>query len=470
MASNLNESLDELDFTQTLGKRDTRRTYLLTYAHADMERFPECHNFASMVMAAFSVGPSNSQVTQWACAKEPHKDGNFHYHMIVKLSASRRWNSVFKYIYDNHNVAINFSSQHCGYSAGYKYVCKNKDIETVLHSEGHPNLTEIGSPQTKNAMRAFSQKRKSEKQKSITADEASTSKKTNKRKRLSNGQVSSFIVKNNIHRNQELKAAAKVRLDNGENDLNEFVLNKTPKQINDLISLTWEIHDAPKVLERENQTRMDVLRSYLDKDCVENCNGRWLENAKEVLRNNDINIYTFADAMRRCIREGRRKGVNIMLLGPFNCAKSFLLDPLELMYKAFMNPASAKYAFVGMDSCEVAVLNDFRFNSEMISWSELLNLLEGQTVHLPRPKNLYPNDMEIHRTNNLAIFATSKTDVEYLGRYNQQDQRENEMMACRWNVFRFTHIIPQEEIERKKCSACPHCFSKMVMMGSEADA
>ena len=433
-----------------------------------MDRFPHCENFVSMVVAAFSVGPSTAQVTQWACAKEQHKDGNFHYHMIVKLSGSRRWNSVFNHMYENHNVAVNFSSQHCGYNAGYKYVCKNKPIETVLHSPGHPNLQEIGSPATKKAMRAFSRKRQSAKQESTTPDQPHMSK-SKKRKRLSNGQVSSFLVENNIHRIKELQAAAKQRLDNGESDLNEFVLNKSPKQLNDLISMTWEIHTAPAVLERENQTRMEVLRTFLQKGCVDNCGGRWLENAKEVLRNNSINLYTFADAIRRCIREGRKKGFNIMLVGPFNCAKSFLLNPLELMYKAFMNPASGKYAFVGMDLCEVAILNDFRFSAEQIAWNDLLNLLEGQTTHLPRPKNLYANDMEIHRTNTIPIFATSKSDVEYIGPYNQSDKGEDGMMACRWTIFRFTHSIPQEEINRKKCDPCPHCFSKMVMMGSDAD-
>ena len=72
--------------------------------------------------------------------------------------------------------------------------------------------------------------------------------------------------------------------------------------------------------------------------------------------------------------------------------KSFLLKPIELIFKTFRNPATGKYAFVGVDEKEVLFLNDFRYSSEIIAWSEFLLLLEGDTVHLPRPKNMYATD------------------------------------------------------------------------------
>ena len=55
-----------------------------------------------------------------------------------------------------------------------------------------------------------------------------------------------------------------------------------------------------------------------------------------------------------------------------NCGKSFLLNLLELIFKSFMNPAAAKYAWVGLDQCEVAYLNVFRWSKELIKWNDFL--------------------------------------------------------------------------------------------------
>ena len=135
------------------------------------------------------------------------------------------------------------------------------------------------------------------------------------------------------------------------------------------------------------------------------CKGEWLRCAKEVLAKNKINNYVFAHTMRQCLIFGRRKNTNILLIGPTNCGKSFLLNPIELMFKTLVNPAKDRYAWVGLDEFEVAYLNDFRWTPEIIAWNDFSLLLEGQTVHLPRPKNQFATDMYIDRTNtNLSLL------------------------------------------------------------------
>ena len=78
------------------------------------------------------------------------------------------------------------------------------------------------------------------------------------------------------------------------------------------------------------------------------------------------------------------------------------------MFKAFVNPSTGRYASVGLDECEVAYLNDFRWSPEINAWSDFLLLLEGQTVHLPRIKYQYATEMCIQRENIIPSFATSK--------------------------------------------------------------
>ena len=163
------------------------------------------------------------------------------------------------------------------------------------------------------------------------------------------------------------------------------------------------------MLAREKLPRMVVLKQFIDKECVVSCSGLWLRCAREVLRQNQINTYEFSSAIRQLLNKGRQKKLNILLVGPTNCGKSFLLNPLELIFKTFANPATGKYAWVGLDECEIGYLNDFRWSAELIAWNDLLLLLEGQTVHLPRPKNMFSTDMCIDRLNTIPIFGTSKS-------------------------------------------------------------
>ena len=463
-----NSHLDELDFTQTIQERENRRTYLITYAQADLKTYPTCESFSECVLEAFTVGTSKAKVSQWATCIENHEDGGKHFHMVVKLSAPRRWNSVYRYIYDKHGISLHFSSQHCGYNAGYKYVCKDKPLSEVLHSAGHTNLSDIGSPKTKKAMKtSASNARKRRSTQTTSHSESSSSSRITKPKRLSNTEVSEFMVVNNIRRESELMSIANKRHAEGQKDIYNFIMNKTPKALSELISTTWKLQEAPQTVQRETKSRISILERFLEEDCVPTCGGEWFDCAKEVLLKNGINIYVFTSALRECIKKGRQKNTNVLLVGPTNCGKSFLLNPIELMYKSFVNPATGKYAWIGLDECEVAYLNDFRWSSEIIAWSDFLLLLEGQTVHLPRPKNQFATDMCIDRENTIPFFATSKGIIEYTGKYNMRDDRESDMMSSRWKVFTFTYQIPLRE--SKQLSPCPHCFSKLVMVGAELD-
>ena len=86
--------------------------------------------------------------------------------------------------------------------------------------------------------------------------------------------------------------------------------------------------------------------------------------AKKVLKNNSINLYVYAEAITQCLKNGRQKQNNIMLVGSTNCGKSFSLDLLKLIYKTFMNPSATSYAWVELEEYEIAYLNDFRYTPE----------------------------------------------------------------------------------------------------------
>ena len=389
--SDLNSSIDELDFSQSLGDRQVRRVYLITYSQANLEEFPNCTVFTDKMLEYFiTVKGDNNPPVQWACCEEPHKDGGKHYHMTIQFKNPRRWLPIKKY-----GIALHFSSQHAGYNTAYKYVCKNKLPTEVLQSNGHPNLEVIGSPRTKKCMRKrvsdYKARRTSTPGNSLGS---SSSEMPSKIKRLCNTDVAEFIVKHSIRDVTHLLAVAKERYDSGEKDLYRFCVNKQTKALSDICSMAWNIDSAPQVLIQEKLPRLEKVRSFLTANCVDQCNGKWLTCAKQVLRQDSFNISVFADSVREAIIKGRQKNNNIILVGPTNCGKSFLLSPLQLIFKTFMNPASGKYAWIDLGDKEVAFLNDFSWTPEIIQWEKLLNFLEGQTFHLPRPKNIASNKQQ----------------------------------------------------------------------------
>ena len=169
------------------------------------------------------------------------------------------------------------------------------------------------------------------------------------------------------------------------------------------------MHNAQEKLEREKMTRTEILRSFLSKACEGGCGGDWLRFATDVLLRNDISFATFTSAVLEAIEKGRGKYRNILITGPANCGKTFILSPLTTIFDAFCNPASTSFAWVGADQAEIIFLNDFRWKKEIIPWHDMLLLLEGQLVHLPAPKSHFSHDMVL--TGTTPVFCTSKHKI-----------------------------------------------------------
>ena len=116
----------------------------------------------------------------------------------------------------------------------------------------------------------------------------------------------------------------------------------------------------PKMLkEQKNQEYQNLKRMSKRNVHRSATESAWSVCAKQVLQQNGISLYCFASALRQLLEKGRQKGLNVLLIGPTNCGKSFLLNPLELIYKTFKNPPTGKYAWTGLDEYKVAYLNDF---------------------------------------------------------------------------------------------------------------
>lgn len=441
-----------LELSPLVGKRQ----YLLTYSQANVELFPTRESFGTAIAEEFNVGPGKVKVDYWACCQEPHENGGLHYHCSVKLTGSKKWFSVKKRLHDKYNIQVNFSDKHDFYLSSYRYVCKtDKD---VAHSDGHPQgLLLAESPQTKKCIKAA--KEVCRKRRINSGESSKTTKK--KAKRLSATGVSTIVKNNNIKSYTQLLAIAKTRQQAGQSDLFDYVLNRTEKHLHELVKKTWDMELAETVVQNQNLTRMDMLRVFLEQTpCTDPCNGQWLDCAKEILVLSGIPVTEFAQSLRNLLQLGRGKHRNLLITGPANCGKTFILKPLQVVFKGYIfeNPANDKYGWVGADKAKVIMLNDFRWSKELIPWKDLLLLLEGEPVNLPAPKNIYSEDVSI--TSDIPIFATSKGKIRYRGSYGSTDEVEDQMMNVRWKFFEFKHPFDQES--QKDVLPCPKCFCNLV--------
>ena len=216
------------------------------------------------------------------------------------------------------------------------------------------------------------------------------------------------------------------------------------------------MEEAEGVLQRSLLTRLEILRSAKEEECV--CAGLWRACAEDILAKNEISLHVFAKSVLTLLEKGRGKYRNIVIIGPANCGKTFILSPLTKIFKAFCNPATGSFAWVGAENAEVLFLNDFRWSKEIIPWHDFLLLLEGSLVHLPAPKTHFMSDINFE--NDTPVFATGKHQLVYV-RGGEVDDRETEMMAVRWKVFRFSYQIPSDE--QRDITPCPTCFANFIL-------
>ena len=262
--------------------------------------------------------------------------------------------AVKKAILNNKQISVHFSDHHSYYVAAYRYISKS-DTE-VYHSASHPNLKNIASPKTKASALAYRENRKNKRKNDCSSSPKSKRsskdhKENNKPHRLSNMDVSDFLIENKIKNTTELYAVAKKRKNDGEKDLATFVLSRSSKSMTELTENSWKM---------ENASRIKLIRQKGQEPCIDGCDKFWLKCAVEVLNKNNVHPYVYAAAVRDAIIKGRGKFRNIMLIGPTNCGKTFMLKPLENIFNVFSNPANDKYGWVGADIAELILLQDYR--------------------------------------------------------------------------------------------------------------
>ena len=81
---------------------------------------------------------------------------------------------------------------------------------------------------------------------------------------------------------------------------------------------------------------MELMPEARMAECAPGCDGNWYDCAKEILDRNGLTVEYFSEVVRELLIKRKRKYRNLMLTGPANCGKTFLLNPLHLFSTRFV--------------------------------------------------------------------------------------------------------------------------------------
>ena len=180
-------------------------------------------------------------------------------------------------------------------------------------------------------------------------------------------------------------------------DPEEFICNRGSKVIDECLSIADELATAEEKFVRTKKSRIQILKEMKKDNCADECEGKWIQAATDLLQRNEIDVQVFCKAVYSLLQCCRGKYRNILIHDPANCGKTFILTPLKEICSTFCNPATGTFAWVGAEEAEIIVLNDFRWKPSIIAWSDMLQLLEGDVMHLPAPKNFCKRDIELSK-------------------------------------------------------------------------
>lgn len=256
----------------------------------------------------------------------------------------------------------------------------------------------------------------------------------------------------------ELVSLAVQQKREGDSRLAEFIANRGSNAVDEALSVAKDFSEAEAKLQRAKKTRLEILQEAKEAACIEDCGGRWLEAAIQLLKQNGIAVVAFCNAVHVALEKGRGKYHNIYIYGPANSGKTFILSPLKVIYNTFCNPATGSFAWMGAEEAEVIFLNDFRWNPAIIAWGDLLQALEGDLVHLPAPKNFCKRDLEL--SSDTRFFATADAP-SVLIKSGTIDHANTEMMRVRWRFFHFWRQI--QECDQVRLNPCGKCFATLVL-------
>ena len=470
---------DDIEDIGEENAKKVRQVYLVTFPHPKKQKAengialkaPSSYTKQQLIDAMLDVvtktqGPRLAplRLLLMAIFREQHAMGDLHDHLAVLAATCFRFGPLKRKLLEDYGLATHWSCSHhhyatciayCYLAAPPKKLEKDLDRKYVLWAppgEVHPPL-EIASrpPVTAAATAEIREKRRH------------TQLEKGKAEKFEDIDLWPIVIRENIAANAnapELLMAYAKRC--GGNAMVTFCFRQWPK-LQDLVSRCWSVERVEAFVERAQKSRMQILHEALGRECT--CGGQWLGAAKDLFTKNCIDEHRWCQAVLHSLAHGRSKGSLVCHAGRSgNKGKSFLLQPLEEIYgedAVFSAPPKGGFPLLNLERCRLALLDDWRFNEDIISYNLQLLWFEGKPIVIARPQNQFTGHLKYTKDDPIFITTLGSDIVNLKGKKIQGG--DVEVMLRRLVVFDFTHQLEHPV----KVPACPCCFARLLLERSQ---
>jgi hypothetical protein len=461
-----------------------RRVYLVTFSHSEGggRRSPSefsREQFGQLLIKAFEAAVPRLMISYLAVFQEKHAYGASsssqkpHFHASVKSSRQHLWAPIAKYLREKENVFVHFATSGEGYHSAFRYGWwpskhkplseLDKDFLLLNGTEEHPSPVDAAKrPPFWRGGRSSS------------ADGASSTEDGDQE-----GDLESKSHKMPKKEPQWAPATKREPLwahafhlirDHGITSGDAFLSLVKRLQDSRLISLCMQksadgivekalhVAGAESRIKRSEQSRVDLLRAAGEAKCSCPKEGDWKSMAIDLLRHQQISAAQFASAVICALESGAGKAINVFIFGPTSSAKSWVIDPLRLIFSCHLTPPKrSTFPLQELPTKEVILWQDFRLDEDVLPWGSLLLLFEGTEVTIRRPRTEFPTDQNYKVSQ--AVFITS------VGKLHHNVDEEQKMMDGRFRFFHFAKTLPAQL--RRKVEPCAVCFATLIISLAE---
>ena len=381
-----------------------------------------------------------------ACFLEPHANGDPHLNLLVRAAEQYKWKPVAQRLLNHHHVHVSFGSHITTWQGGVVYGCVASEHKNEEDLDKAPEQwKKDGSQPT--PLKEFLPLRF--RQPGFV-----------RHTRLTPLAFFDLCAKHKVATEEALWAKATDLSDQGDRALLSFLLEN---DAGTYFAKVVKAQQAKETLRRSHLTREELLEEYVKKNtCSCAPNGHCHALMKRILQKSGIDG-PWQKEVFGALRSGRAKMRNLCLLGPPDCAKSFLLRGFEDVFRTYKRPDGGSYQLEDLLGAELVFLNDFEYDAgakDWMPWSYFKNFLEGASVTVGCPKNKGGNQVF---KGTAPVLLTAPEEVK-LKRYGREDVSETKQMQKRIKYFRLTWQIPEGERE-EVLRVCAHCTARLYLEG-----
>ena len=353
-----------------------------------------------------------------------------HKHAPTFCVVKHYWNKVAKISLKKYNIPLN-AVAHDSYATMYAYVRHPTKKKPLQELDAEPFL----SPK---------HPRGQELQELLAASETSSSMHQNRwgsggtqgaTKRERAPDLFQLVRTKKFRCSTALRAHAADEVAAGRPALAEFC-TKQGHKLDTMMQSAWAVIDAPEKLRRESMTLLDKLaEAATSLSCC--CHGKWIPGAIHILQNNRINPAVFCAAIRRALKLGALRGVNVACVGAGGCGKSSLIEPLEKIFSVLPKPqGGSTFTFTDRDDLDIILWQDYEHHEDTARFTDILSVFVGETfgVRVPGAKN-------IKVRNKAPVFFSGRTPIRSQHKNPVARETLNGMMDERFTTFSFTEPL-----------------------------